>query len=440
MLLTSLFLQIFALVTPLFFQVVIDKVLVHRGLTTLHVLAVGMLALTVFEAILAGLRTYLFAHTSSRIDVELGVQLFRHLLALPLAYFESRRVGDSVARVRELETIRQFLTGSSVTLVVDLFFAIVFVAAMFMYSPALTWLVLGALPVYVVLSAAITPVIRRRLNDKFTRGADTQAFLVESVTGMPTVKALAVEPEMQRSWEEHLAGYVRAGFRALALLNIAGQVAVLTQKMTTIAIVWVGAQLVIDGTLSIGQLVAFNMLAGRVSGPVSRLVQVWQEFQQAGISVARLGDVLNAPAEPQRPSRASPPHLLGRVTFEEVTFSYRLDGPEVLRGLSFDVARGEVIGLVGRSGCGKSTVARLIQRLYLPDARAGAHRRSRRRAHRSRLAQTPGRRGPARELSVQPLRARKHCAGRPRDAARPRRAGGYPGRRPRVHQSAARRV
>ena len=183
-LLTSLGLQIFALVTPLFFQVVIDKVLVHRGLTTLHVLAVGMLALAVFEAILGGLRTYLFAHTSSRIDVELGVQLFRHLLALPLAYFESRRVGDSVARVRELETIRQFLTGSSVTLVVDLVFASVFVAAMFVYSPALTWLVLGALPVYVVLSAAITPMIRHRLNDRFARGADTQAFLVESVTGM----------------------------------------------------------------------------------------------------------------------------------------------------------------------------------------------------------------------------------------------------------------
>ena len=170
MLLASLGLQIFALLTPLFFQVVIDKVLVHKGLTTLHVLAIGMLALAVFEAILAGLRTYLFSHTSSRIDVELGVQLFRHLLALPLAYFESRRVGDSVARVRELETIRQFLTGSSVTLVVDLVFAIVFVAAMFVYSPALTWLVLGALPIYVVLSAAITPVIRHRLNDKFSAG------------------------------------------------------------------------------------------------------------------------------------------------------------------------------------------------------------------------------------------------------------------------------
>jgi subfamily B ATP-binding cassette protein HlyB/CyaB len=367
-LLASLSLQLFALATPLFFQVVIDKVLVHKGLTTLHVLTIGMVALVAFEAVLGGLRTYLFAHTSSRIDVELGAQLFRHLLALPVAYFAARRVGDSVARVRELETIRQFLTGTSVTLVVDLVFALVFVAAMFWYSAALTWVVLGALPVYVVLAAAITPVIWRRLHDKFARGADTQAFLVETVTGILTVKALAVEPEMHRDWEEHLAGYVRAGFRALVLITVTGQVASLTQKVTTIAVVWLGAQLAIDGVLTIGQLVAFNMLAGRVSGPVARLVQVWQEFQQAGIAVARLGDVLDTPPEPQRSIREARARVRGRVTFENVTFRYRTDGPAALRDVSFDVAPGEVVGLVGRSGCGKSTVAALIQRLYLPGA------------------------------------------------------------------------
>jgi subfamily B ATP-binding cassette protein HlyB/CyaB len=367
-LLASFFLQVFALLTPLFFQMVIDKVLVHKGLTTLHVLAIGMLALTAFEALLGGLRVYVFSHTSSRIDVELGAQLFRHLLALPLAYFEARRVGDSVARVRELETIRQFLTGSSVTLVVDLCFTVVFIAVMFFYSPLLTWLVLGALPVYVLLSAAITPLIRARLNDKFNRGADNQAFLVEAVTGIQTVKALALEPEMRRTWEEQLAGYVRASFRALTLINVAGQVGSFTQKVTTIAILWAGAQLVMSGELTIGQLVAFNMLAGRVSGPVLRLVQLWQEFQQAGISVERLGDVLNAPPEPShRPSRTSPPKLSGRVGFDDVTFRYRVDGPEVLRRVSFDVAPGEVVGLVGRSGSGKSTIAKLIQRLYLPE-------------------------------------------------------------------------
>jgi subfamily B ATP-binding cassette protein HlyB/CyaB len=366
-LLASLALQVFALVSPLFFQVVIDKVLAHKGLTTLHVLAVGALALAVFEAVLGGLRAYLFSHTSSRVDVELGVQLFRHLLALPLAYFEARRVGDSVARVRELETIRQFMTGSSLTLVVDLAFTLVFVGVMCAYSPALTGLVLAALPVYVALAAVVTPVVRARLNDKFNRGADTQAFLVESVTGIHTVKALAVEPQMQRLWEEHLAGYVRSGFRALALINTAGQVAGLTQRVTTLAVVWAGAQLVMDGHLTVGQLVAFNMLSGRVSGPVLRVVQVWHEFQQAGISVARLGDVLNAPAEPHRQSGTSPARLHGRVTFEEVTFRYRPDGPAVLRGVTFEAAPGEVIGLVGRSGSGKSTVARLLQRLHPPE-------------------------------------------------------------------------
>src|SRR5438093_801012 len=285
-LLASFVLQLFALLTPLFTQVVIDKVLVHKGLTTLHVLGVGMVVLALFDVTLGGLRTYLFSHTTNRIDVGLGAQLFRHILSLPLAYFETRRVGDTVARGRELETIRQFLTSSTVTVVIDLVFAVVFLAVMLAYSPILTLVVVATLPVYAGISLFITPIIRARLNEKFDRGAENQAFLVESITGIQTLKAVAVEPSFQRRWEEQLAGYVRASFRATNLISLTGQAASFVHKGTTIAVLWVGAYRVMNGDLTIGQLIAFSMLAGLVSGPVLRIVHLWQDFQQAGISVA----------------------------------------------------------------------------------------------------------------------------------------------------------
>ncbi len=368
-LLASFFLQLFALLTPLFFQVVIDKVLVHKGLTTLHVLAIGMLALTFFEVMLGALRTYIFSHTTSRIDVALGAQLFRHLVRLPIAYFEARRVGDTAARVRELETIRQFLTGTTVTLVIDLFFTIVFLAVMFFYSPLLTLVVIGTIPFYVFLSVVITPIFRNRLNEKFNRGSENQAFLVETVHGIQTVKAMAVEPALERRWDEQLAGYVRASFRASQLGNIAGQAASFLNKLTTVAILWIGAYQVMNGTMSIGQLIAFNMLAGRVTGPLMRVVQLWQEFQQAGISVQRLGDILNAPPEPSyQPNKTTLPALAGHVVFDRVIFRYRPDGQVVLKKVSFEVPAGKTVGIVGRSGSGKSTIAKLIQRLYVSES------------------------------------------------------------------------
>lgn len=367
-LIASFFLQLFALLTPLFTQVVIDKVLVHKGFTTLHVLAVGMIALAVFEALLGGLRTYLFSHTTNRIDVSLGAQLFRHILALPISYFEARRVGDTVARVRELEQIRQFLTSHSVTVVLDVVFTVVFLTVMWFYSATLTLVVMASLPVYALLSMAITPAIRARLHEKFNRGAENQAFLVEAVSGIQTVKAIAVEPPLLRKWEEQLAGYVRASFRATSLMTIAGQAATCVQKITTVAVLWVGAYRVIEGNLSIGQLIAFNMLSAQVTGPLLRLVNLWQEFQQVGISVQRLGDVLNTQPEPSyNPNRTTLPQVRGQVRFEAVTFRYRSDGPEVVRKLSLSVESGQVIGIVGRSGSGKSTIAKLLQRLYVPD-------------------------------------------------------------------------
>jgi ATP-binding cassette, subfamily B, bacterial HlyB/CyaB len=368
-LVASFFLQIFALVSPLFFQVVIDKVLVHRSLSTLDVLVIGLIAISMFETILGILRTYLFAHTTNRIDVELGARLFRHLLALPMAYFQARRVGDSVARVRELENIRNFLTSSALTLAIDLLFTSVFLAVMFAYSPLLTWIVLGSFPFYIAISAGVTPLFRRRLDEKFRRGAENQAFLVESVTGIETLKAMAVEPQMQRRWEEQLAGYVTASFRVLSLGNTASQMVQFVSKVVTAAILYFGARLVIDGGLSVGELVAFNILAGRVSAPVLRLAQIWQDFHQARLSVQRLGDILNTTAEPTYSvGRTQLPALRGNITFDHVTFRYRVDGQEILHDISFDVPAGQVVGIVGPSGSGKSTFAKLVQRLYVPES------------------------------------------------------------------------
>src|SRR5215813_4487035 len=368
-LVASFFLQLFALISPLFFQVVIDKVLVHHSLGTLDVLVIGLVAISVFETILAILRTYVFAHTTNRIDVELGARLFRHLLALPIAYFQARRVGDSVARVRELENIRNFLTSSALTLVIDLFFTFVFVAVMFLYSPLLSWIVLGSLPLYIAISAASTPLFRRRLDEKFRRGAENQAFLVECVAGAETLKAMAVEPQMQRRWEEQLAGYVASSFRVLTLGNVASQTVQFVNKIAMAGILYFGAKLVIEGDLTVGELVAFNLLAGRVSQPVLRLAQIWQDFHQARLSVERLGDILNTPAEPvYSPGRTSLPAIKGDVAFEHVTFRYRIDGPEVLSNINLKVPPGQIIGIVGPSGSGKSTFAKLVQRLYVPES------------------------------------------------------------------------
>jgi subfamily B ATP-binding cassette protein HlyB/CyaB len=368
-LLASLFLQVFALITPLFFQVVIDKVLVHRGVSTLQILVLGLVAVAIFDTVLSTLRTHIFIHTTNRIDVELGARLFRHLLALPLTYFQTRRVGDSVARVRELENIRTFLTSSALTLVIDLFFTSVFFAVMLVYSTWLTTLVALSLPLYFAISIWTTPLFRRRLDEKFRRGAENQAFLVESVTGVETLKSMAVEPQLQRRWEEQLAGYVGSGFRVARLANVASQSIQLVNKVTTAALLYFGALAVVDGTLTVGELVAFNMLASRVSQPVLRLAQMWQDFHQARISIERLGDILNTPTEPQsRPSQVSLRTISGGVSFERVRFRYRLDGPAVLSDINLNVHPGEVIGIVGASGSGKSTLTKLIQRLYVPEA------------------------------------------------------------------------
>lgn len=365
----SFFLQLFALVTPLFFQVVIDKVLVHNGMTTLEVMVFALIVVSIFDVLVGALRMYVFSHTTNRVDVELGSKLFKHLIALPMSYFDARPVGHSVARVRELENIRNFLTSSSVTLVIDLFFTFVFFAVMLIYSPFLTMVVALSLPFYFGISLGITPALRARLDEKFQRGAENQAFLVETVTGVETLKAMAVEPQMQRKWETLLAGYVTSGFKAAMLGNYGSHGVQIVNKITTALTLFFGAKLVLQGDLTVGQLVAFNMLASRVSMPILRLSQMWQDFQQMRISVARLGDVLNTPAEPAyNPNRANLPAIRGDIHFDGVTFRYRPDGPEVLRQVDLKIPAGQILGIVGPSGSGKSTLAKLVQRMHVPES------------------------------------------------------------------------
>ncbi len=368
-LIASVILQIFALITPIFFQVVIDKVLVHRGLTTLDVLAVGLLGVVCFEAVLGALRSYIFTHTTCRVDVELSSKLYRHLLTLPLSYFENRRIGETVARVRELETIREFLTSSASTLLIDLLFTVLFLIVMWFYSPFLLLIVVVSILLYIVISIVVTPPLRARIEDRFRRGAEAQAFLVESVSGIQTLKAAAVEPQMQSRWETVLAGYVKSGFQAAVLGIWGGQAIQLVSRLAMVGILYVGARQVIEGHLTVGELVAFNMLAGRVAEPVLRLAHLWQQFQEARVGVSRLGDILNMPAEASHaPSRSSLPDIKGDIQFENVTFRYRPDGPEVLRRVSLSVRSGEVVGVVGPSGSGKSTLTKLVQRLYVPES------------------------------------------------------------------------
>jgi subfamily B ATP-binding cassette protein HlyB/CyaB len=363
----SFFVQLFALLTPLFFQVIIDKVFVHRGLSTLEVLALGLAVLSVFEVVLGGLRTYVLSHTSNRIDVELGARLFRHLFALPMAYFQARRVGDTIARVRELDNIRQFLTSSALTLALDLFFALLFLVVLFIYSPLLTLIVAAALPLYVLLSLGVTPAFRARLNERYKRGSENQSFLVEAVSGVETIKSMALEPVMQRRWEEQLAAYVTASFRVITLSTVASQTAAIINKATVVLVLFFGAGLVIANKMTVGELVAFNMISSQLAAPVLRIAQLWQDFQQVRLSVDRVGDILNTTPEPGQAGQANLPAIRGDIRLENVSFRYRIDGQPVLREVSLEIPAGQVIGVVGPSGSGKSTMAKLIQRLYVPE-------------------------------------------------------------------------
>ena len=364
----SFFLQLAHFITPLFFQVVVDKVIVHRAPSTLDVLALGLGGVYLFEVILNILRGYVFPHTTNRIDVELGTKVFSHLLKLPVTYFDGRRVGDTIARLYEVENIRNFITGSALTLLVDSFFAIALIMTLFFYSTLLGWIVVGTLPVYITLSLIVVPYLRTLMDEKFNRGAMRQSYLVEMVTGINTIKAMAVEKTIKQKWDNLLASYVTTSFNVTKIGNVVDQLAQLTSKGVLLAVLYFDAKEVMAGRMSVGELVAFNMLTQQLTEPILKLVATWQQFQQASISMHRIGDLLNAKPELDFDSRSAvTPPLKGAISFQNVTFRYSPERENVIKKVSLNINQGEFIGIVGTSGSGKSTLTKLLQALYKPN-------------------------------------------------------------------------
>ena len=363
-LLGSFVIQLFGLVTPLFTQVILDKVLVNRTISTLDVLAFAFVVVAIFELLLNLSRNYIFIHTTNKIDAKLGAKLFKHLFQLYYTYFETRQVGNIAARVRELDRIREFITDKSVSVLIDAFFSLVFLAIMFVYSPKLTFISLGFLAIIAIIYVTITPELRERLEEKFQMGAHSNSYLVESITGVQTVKSLAIEGSMFKKWEDKLGKYLKSSFNLAIIGNFTGSICGFLQKGMTIAILYVGVMLVIDNKLTIGQLIAFQMFSGQFSAPMLRLVGLWNEFQQTLLAVDRIGDILNSPIELQSKSAITLSHVNGDIKVEHLSFKYNVEAPYVLNDINLDIKAGQKIGFVGRSGSGKSTIAKLIQRLY----------------------------------------------------------------------------
>jgi ATP-binding cassette, subfamily B, bacterial HlyB/CyaB len=366
-LLASLFIQLIALATPLFTQVVIDKVVVHQTQSTLIAIAVGLVMFMLFNAGMTWLRQYLVLHTGNRVDAVLGSQVFRHLLRLHLPYFEHRPTGTLIARVHAVETIRDFMAGAAVSLILDLPFLAIFVAVMFAYSWQLTLIALGILALLAGASIAVVPVLRARINRQFLMGARNQAFLTEYVAGMETVKSLQMEARLEQRYDELLASYLSAGFATRQLSNTYNVVANALEQVMTLAILCVGALLVMgnDG-FTVGMLVAFQMFAARAAQPMLRLAGLWQEFQQASIAVKRLGDIMNAPAEPYSLTPSRTPEGRGEISIADLSFRYSAEHPFLYRRLSLVLKPGKLTVIAGPSGCGKSTLAKLMLGFYAP--------------------------------------------------------------------------
>lgn len=362
----SFFVQLFALANPLMIQVIIDKVIIQKSVDTLHVLGILLLVLAVFEAVLGSLRTYLFVDTTNRIDMSLGSEIIDHLLRLPLRYFEKRPVGELATRINELENIRQFLTGTALTVVLDAVFSVIYIVVMFIYSWVLTLVSLATIPLFVLLAVVASPLIRQQLRVKAERNAETQSYLVEVVSGIQTVKAQNMELRARWQWQSRYARYVSAGFKTVLTSTTAGSASNFLNQLSGLLVLWVGAYLVLQGDLSLGQLIAFRIIAGYVTQPLLRLAQLWQNFQEVGLSLERLSDIIDsAPEADELDRRNIPmPQIQGQVKFDDVSFRFGNSGPYQLNNVTLEFPSGSFIGIVGLSGSGKSTMMKLLPRLY----------------------------------------------------------------------------
>lgn len=366
-LIASLVLQLIALAFPLFTQAIIDKVVVHRTQSTLVALAVGMAVFVIFTTTLTWIRQYLVLHTGNRVDAVLGSQVFDHLFKLPPLYFQHRPTGVVAARLQGIETIREFVSSTAVTLLLDLPFLLIFVAVMLWYSVKLTLIVLAILALIVGASLLVAPLFQRRLNEQFLRGAANQAFLTEYVAGIETVKSLQLEPQLNRRYRELLANFLTASFRTRQLGNTYGTLASGLEQLMSLLILVCGAWLVMtSASFTVGMLVAFQMFASRLSQPMLRLVGLWQQFQQARIAVQRLGDIMNVPTEPYRLARARAQNGSGGIRIDDLSFRYAENLPLLYDGFSLQVDPGQLVAIMGPSGAGKSTLAKLLQGFYQP--------------------------------------------------------------------------
>jgi HlyB family type I secretion system ABC transporter len=365
----SILIQLFGLVTPVFTQLLLDRVLVQRSVTTLNAIGLGMIIFGLFGVAVNAVRQYLLFHTANRVSIALLVGFIKHTFRLPLSYFESRYVGDIVSRIQENQKIQQFLTGQTLSIVLDMLTLVVYLALMFSYSWRMALFVLCTVPPFFILALASTNILRRISREIFNAGAKEQSYLIESLSGIRTVRSLAIEQTVRWRWEELLNDLIKKAFNAQIIGNHLQIISGIIQTFVNTALLWYGASQVINGELTIGQLVAFNMLVGNVLSPFQRLSMLWNQLQEIVISTERINDVLEA--EPEEDLETKPRKSLGKlrgnICFQDVTFRYHSESEtNVLENLNFEIKPEQMVAVVGRSGSGKTTLSKLILGLYPP--------------------------------------------------------------------------